>query len=133
MMNYKYLILAVLWMAFIFCLSSIPYLGHGIGGYQVQFHREFAHIIACGILAFLMWCSFPKLDVNLSKKILVCAFLVLIYAILDEVHQAFVPGGSGNIKGVVFDVIGIASVIAWMGIVRGREDGVRRKTACKKG
>ena len=24
------------------------------------------------------------------------------------------PGRSGNIKGVVFDVIGIASVIAWI-------------------
>ena len=124
-MNYKYLILVVLWMAFIFCLSSIPYLGHGIGGYQVQFPREFAHIIAYGILAFLMWFSFPKLDVNLFKKILVCASLVLIYAILDEVHQAFVPGRSGNIKGVVFDVIGIVAVLVWLGVrqrtvVRGR-------------
>ena len=116
MMNYKYLILAVLWMAFIFCLSSIPHLGHGIGGHQVQFHREFAHIIAYGILTFLIWFSFPKLDGNLAKKILVCAFLALLYAISDEVHQAFVPGRSGNIKGVVFDVIGIVAVLVWLGV-----------------
>jgi VanZ family protein len=116
MMNYKYLVLVVLWMASLFCLSSIPYLGHGIGGYHVQFQREFAHIIAYGILSFLMWCSFPKLEGNLFKKILVCAFLALLYAISDEVHQAFVPGRSGNIKGVVFDVIGIVAVLVWLGV-----------------
>ncbi len=61
-----------------------------------------------------MWYSFPKLDKNLSKKIVICGFLAILFAVSDEFHQGFVPGRSGNAKGVLFDFIGIAVVITWL-------------------
>jgi len=63
-----------------------------------------------------MWHSFPGLDKNLFKKVVLCGFLAILFAISDEIHQGFVPGRSGDARGVFFDSIGIASVIAWMGI-----------------
>jgi len=115
-MNYKYLALLVMWMAFIFCLSSIPHLSFGLEGSQEQFSRKSVHVIIFGILTFLMWFSIPKLDENLTKKVLLCAFLSTSYAIADDIHQLFVPGRCGNAKGVLFDVIGIVAVLIWLGI-----------------
>lgn len=117
MMNYKYLILLLMWMALIFYLSSIPHLGHGAEAHEwfkFNYFRESAHIIIYGILTFLMWYSIPKLDKNLSKKIVLCGFLAILFAISDEIHQRFVPGRCGNAEGVLFDFIGIAVVITWI-------------------
>ena len=119
-MNYKYLALLVVWMAFIFYLSSIPHLSFGLEGSQEQFSRKLVHVIIFGILTFLMWFSIPKLDENLTWKILLCAFLSISYAITDEIHQLFVPGRCGNAKGVLFDLIGIASVLILLGIRHSR-------------
>ena len=118
-MNYRYLSLAVLWMGLIFCLSSIPHLGiEGLGEIENQISRKSVHVIIYGILTFLIWHSFPKLDKNLFKKIVLCGVLSILFAVSDEIHQGFVPGRSGNARGVFFDFIGITTVIAWLGIRR---------------
>lgn len=114
-MNHKYLSLLVLWMALIFYLSSIPHVGFGFEGYEEQFFRKSVHIIMYAILTFLLWFSIPKLDVRLSKKILLCAVLSILCAISDELHQSFVPGRCGNVKGVLFDLAGIVVALIWLG------------------
>ena len=118
-MNYRYLALVVLWMGLIFCLSNIPSLGFGLGGIQEQISRKSVHVIVYGILTVLIWFSFPGLDKHLFKKIVLCGFLALVFAVSDEIHQGFIPERTGGVKGVVADVIGIAIVIAWLGMVRG--------------
>jgi len=115
-MNYKYLALLIVWMALIFYLSSIPHLSLGFEEYEEQFYRKSVHIIIYGILTFLLWFSIPKLDENLTKKVLLCAFLSTSYAIADEIHQMFVPGRCDNAKGVLFDLIGIVAVLIWLWI-----------------
>ena len=115
-MNYKYFVLLVLWMTFIFYLSGIPSLGIGLEGHANQVSRKSIHVILYGILTLLMWFSIPKFDVSLTKKILLCAFLTIFYAIIDEIHQSFVPGRSGNAKGALFDLIGIIAVLIWLGL-----------------
>jgi VanZ family protein len=104
-------------MGLIFCLSSIPHLGiEGLGEIENQVSRKSIHIIVYGILALLMWHSFPGLDNNLFKKLVLCGFLAILFAISDEIRQGFIPGRSGNARGVFFDSIGIAVAIAWLGI-----------------
>lgn len=110
-MNYRYLALLLLWMALIFYLSSIPSLGFGLEKTQEQVIRKSIHVIIFGILTFLMWVSISNLDKNLPKKIFLCAFLSTLFAITDEIHQAFVLGRCGNPKGVLFDVIGIVAAL----------------------
>ena len=119
-MNYRYLLLAVLWMGLIFCLSSIPSLGFGFEGVQEQISRKSIHVIVYGILTLLIWFSLSGLDKNTFKKIVVCGFLALIFAVSDEIHQGFVPGRAGGIKGVLADVVGIVVVIIYLSIRRYR-------------
>ncbi len=41
------------------------------------------------------------------KKIIVSLFIVIVYAMLDELHQYFVPGRFSSIKDFLFDFWGI--------------------------
>ncbi|HUT43619.1 MAG TPA: VanZ family protein [Desulfobacterales bacterium] len=117
-MNYRYLALVVLWMGLIFYLSSIPSLGFGFEGIQEQVYRKSAHVIIYGILTLLIWFSLPGFDKHLFKKIVLCGFLAIIFAVSDEIHQGFVPGRIGNAKGVLADFVGIAVVITYLSIRR---------------
>ena len=130
-MNYRYLILLVLWMALIFCLSSIPHLGiEGLGEIENQISRKSIHVIVYGILTLLIWYSFPKLDKELAKKLVMCGFLAILFAIGDEIHQGFVPGRSGNARGVIFDSIGVVLTLVWLGFRNSRSVRIT-KTATK--
>ena len=113
-----YLAMAVLWMGLIFCLSSIPSLGFGFERIQEQISRKSVHVIIYAILTLLIWFSLPGLDKHPFKKIVLCGLLALIFAVSDEVHQAFVPGRIGGVKGLLADVVGIAVVIAYLSIRR---------------
>ena len=117
-MNYRYLALVVLWMGLIFCLSSIPSLGFGFGGIQEQVYRKSVHVIIYGILTLLIWASLPGFDKHLFKKIVLCGFLAIIFAVSDEIHQGFVPGRIGNAKGVLADFVGIGAVLTYLSIRR---------------
>ena len=90
---------------------------------QEQVFRKSIHVIIFGILTFLIWFSFPKLNHNMSKKILLCGILATLFAISDEIHQAFVPGRCGNVKEVLFDVIGIVAGLLLM-VGKGRRTEV---------
>jgi len=116
-MNYRYPALVLLWMGLIFCLSSIPHLSiDGLGDIGNQISRKSIHIIVYGILMFLIWHSFPRLDKELYKKIALFGFLALAFAVSDEFHQAFVPGRCGNVKGFLFDFMGIGAVLSYLSI-----------------
>ena len=118
-MNRKYLTLLLMWMVLIFYVSSIPYLGiKGLDEIANQISRKSIHVIIYGILTLLIWYSFPKLDIHLPMKILLCTVLSILFAISDEFHQYFIPGRSCDVKGLLFNFIGIAAVIAWLGIKR---------------
>ena len=110
--------MAVLWMGLIFCLSSIPSLGFGLEGIQEQISRKSVHVIIYGILTLLIWPSLPALDKHPFKKIFLCGFLALIFAVSDEFHQSFVSGRAGSAKGVMADFIGIAFAITYLSIRR---------------
>jgi VanZ family protein len=117
-MNYRYLTLAILWMVLIFCFSSIPSLGFGLEGIQEQISRKSVHVIIYAILTLLIWFSLPALDKHPFKKIFLCGFLALIFAVSDEFHQSFVSGRAGSAKGVLADFIGIAFAITYLSIRR---------------
>ena len=105
-----YLILLILCAGLIFYISGIP---HFSTGSQSFLSRKLGHSLVYGIFTFLLWKTIPWFETDLSKKILLCAFIVLAYAIFDEIYQSFVPGRNGNIKGVLFDLIGAMAVLSW--------------------
>jgi VanZ family protein len=81
--------------------------------------RKSAHIFqyfVLGILVFNVLCEY-KLS---SKKLVGYSILFAgLYAITDEIHQAFVPGRSAELRDVFIDTIGASlGVLMFYGIVK---------------
>ncbi len=65
--------------------------------------RKFAHIIEYLILYLLTYNCFKEYGIKYKYAILFCIFCSLI----DEIHQLFINGRSGQIIDVFVDLIGI--------------------------
>jgi len=108
-MNYKYLSLAIFSTLLIICMSSIPDKTlWGSGSLSEQIISNLAHIPAYALLTFLWLKSFAGAT---SKNLTAIGFLILtgivIFAITDEIHQAFVPGRTASFMDIGLDLIGI--------------------------
>lgn len=95
------------WCGVIFYLSSIPRLGTGWGVWDLIL-RKAAHITEYFILTVLLYRAL-KGSFNLSSFYLsIWTFsLSFLYAVSDEIHQAFVPMRNPSPNDVFFDTLGI--------------------------
>jgi VanZ family protein len=95
----------VLWAGVIFALSSIPHLGTGLGTWDYVL-RKGAHMTEYAILAVLL--------VRAVERELPAFALGVVYAVSDEVHQAFVRGRHASPLDVAIDSVGLAlGLLAW--------------------
>ena len=93
------------WAALIFAFSSVPDLGTGLGGWDLVL-RKLAHAAEYAVLGALLARA-------LGRSSLAMAIGVL-YAVSDEVHQAFVPGRLGSPVDVAIDAVGVVcGVLLW--------------------
>ena len=140
-------ILLVLWMGFIFSMSSqnsiessntsggtirmimsmVPKFDEQSEEIQDEIveslqyiTRKSAHFIGymiLGILAILLFLQYE----NINKKYPLAFLICVIYAISDEIHQLFVPGRAGQIRDVLIDsagsLLGIILVMAFVKIL----------------
>jgi VanZ family protein len=131
----KYWLPIVLWFALIFVASSdtqssqrssriigpllrwlFPELAEETIGLVVLLVRKCAHLTVFGVLALLFWRAFRKPVKNdprpwswsEARNSLVGVF---VYAVTDEVHQAFVPSRQGSALDVVIDTLGGAAAL----------------------
>jgi VanZ family protein len=88
----------VLWAALIFALSSIPSLGTGLGTWDLVL-RKCAHMTEYAVLAFLLARAFGREVPALAVG--------MLYAVSDEVHQAFVSGRHASPIDVAIDTVGL--------------------------
>lgn len=95
---------SLLWMAVIFTLSSIPDLRSDLPNVWDLIFRKIAHATEFGILTFLYTKSFAP---SRRSHILLVAFLSILYAVTDEIHQSFVPGRVGAWTDVLIDTSGV--------------------------
>ncbi|MDA1079391.1 MAG: VanZ family protein [bacterium] len=99
----------VLWASLIFYLSAQSILpGFYVETYDFIF-KKIAHITVYAILYFLLYRSqLITSDATVTEKRvwLLPFFLVLLYAVSDEVHQNFVAGRFGTARDVGFDMLG---------------------------
>jgi VanZ family protein len=130
-------IMMVLWMGAIFYLSAQPaveskevsggimklftrvitYLSPSLaeGETLSNLHfliRKSAHFLAFFILACLVLHALNRFGYKSFKAITIAFLFCVIYAMLDEYHQTFVPGRSGELRDVFIDSAG-----AFTGIV----------------
>ena len=136
-------VLLVLWMGFIFSMSSenaekssntsgqtIRVVLSAVPGFEEQpeevkvniieklqfIVRKSAHFIGYMILGILA-SGLILYYGNINKKYLLAFLICVIYAISDEIHQLFVPGRAGQVRDVLIDsagsLLGIILVMAF--------------------
>lgn len=113
------LLLVILWMIFIFVMSSfdatsssnqsnfivdiiISIINIKDIGLLSLIIRKLAHFIEYFILGILVINFITRYD----KKIIIAILLCIIYATSDEIHQIFVPGRSCQITDIMIDSLG---------------------------
>ncbi len=98
----------ILWGGLIFYLSSIPFLKTGLRYDFIL--RKFAHVFEYFILTLLLYRAFRgTFQWNIFHVVASSSVVSLLYAISDEIHQAFVPGRGCSARDVFIDAIGIAA------------------------
>ncbi|AIF44544.1 VanZ family protein [Virgibacillus sp. SK37] len=128
---YKYIswISVILWAVLIFYLSHQPAeesreLSGGVTEVVAQtvekvgpnvefdirdFHREVrknAHFFIYLILGFLVVNALRASNVLGYRSVILALLICVLYAIVDEVHQLFIPGRSGEVRDVLIDTAG---------------------------
>ena len=68
--------------------------------------RKIAHFSIYTVGGVLVMVFFSKLNITSKKKIIYSLVFCAIYAVLDELHQYFVPGRSCEIRDVLIDSTG---------------------------
>ena len=138
-----FIVLLVLWMGFIFSMSSenaekssntsgqtIKVVLSTVPEFEKQpeevkvniieelqfIVRKSAHFIGYMILGILA-SGLILYYGNINKKYLLAFLICVIYAISDEIHQLFVPGRAGQVRDVLIDsagsLLGIILVMAF--------------------
>jgi len=90
---------AVVWMFFIFFLSSQSTIGIGETRTQRFLILKTFHLIEYAVLYVLIYFA-----TNSNKKAIPFAYF---YALSDEFHQSLVPGREGRFTDTLIDLIGI--------------------------
>ena len=90
----------VAWAALIFVLSGIPGLSSGLGAWDVVL-RKLAHLVEYAILGALLLRAVGREPAAVA--------LGSLYAVTDEVHQAFVAGRQGSPLDWLIDTVGVVA------------------------
>ena len=96
-----FLLAAISWAGLIFYLSSQPSIETPA---LFPGQDKLFHLIAFGILGFLAMGSRPP--AHTIKQVWQVALAVMLYGILDELHQYWVPGRSADVYDAIADTLG---------------------------
>lgn len=88
------------WATVIFTLSSIPSLDSGLGSWDTVL-RKLAHLVEYGILGALLYRALRREPAAMA--------LGSLYAVTDEIHQAFVSGRQGSPLDWFIDTVGVVA------------------------
>jgi VanZ family protein len=129
-------VLAALWYAMIFGVSSRPSLGRP-GPITGNWMLNTGHSLLFGLLALCLVVAAPRekgWPVLRRFTGAIVLGLVLVLGLLDELHQSTVPGRTMAISDVLTDLTGASCVLwicAYAGSASARETGLRlRLLAC---
>jgi VanZ family protein len=104
----KYFMVA--WLIIIFTISSIPSLKPLFSEKSRSFIKpdHVIHFCEYGLLTFLAYLMYTDNHFRITlKKYLVITAGLILFALVDEFHQKFVPGRSFNMKDIYSNIAGI--------------------------
>lgn len=90
------------------------------------FERKAAHMFLYFVLVLLLWLALLPLVRGKRRQIPAALALCAALAALDEYHQTFIPGRSGELRDVCVDMAGAVLAVALVGLLLWV--GRRRKT-----
>lgn len=111
--------MALVWMAVIFYLSSVPYSGELTELFLGDLNalgRKMAHLTEYAILAVLC----RKAGGPSRQSFVMAALIALTFAATDEWHQIFVPGRGANPLDVMLDAAGVFLALWLMNFLKAR-------------
>lgn len=94
--------------------------------------RKLAHFSEYAVGGILFYSLFSTYNFTKRKRTLISEGLGIWYAILDEIHQLFVPGRSGNIIDVIIDSLGVMFGIVCIRVIFRIMEIIRNKSERKK-
>lgn len=113
------LLLVILWMIFIFVMSSFDATSSSNqSNFIVDIITSIINIKDIGLLSliirklahfteyFILGILVINFIIRYDKKIIIAILLCIIYATSDEIHQIFVPGRSFQIIDIMIDSLG---------------------------
>ena len=113
---------AIAYMALIWMLSSLTL---NVRLSELPLGDKGVHLVEYGVLGFLVAHASMRTwpHRGLARTFALAVFVTVLWGLLDEIHQAFVPGRSSEALDLVADgagAVGGASVRAVLGLARGR-------------
>jgi VanZ family protein len=112
----------IFWLITIIVVSSIPSLPTlKIHVAKSELRLDYLiHFCEYGFLALLTFLTFADDRFEISNKNLFLLTTGLImFAIIDEFHQKFIPGRSFNVKDILSNIVGIiAAIIFYIAVFR---------------
>ena len=103
----------LLWAAVIFILSSQQVLPGFTVSLMDFILKKSAHAFVYGMLYFLFARAVDMTTSPQQKKtrLFLPIFIVILYAVSDEIHQSFVPNRFGTLRDVGYDILGLLMVL----------------------
>ena len=107
----RYLLIAwVLTIIIVSSIPNIPTLKIHTAGKEIRLDY-LMHFCEYGVLTFMAFLSIVGKEFKIHfRKVLLIAAGLIMFAILDELHQKLIPGRSYNINDILSNVTGIMVV-----------------------
>lgn len=68
--------------------------------------RKFAHGFEFLVLSLIIFLTLKSFDIKNRECIIYTLFIVLLYAVIDEYRQLYIPGRTSSVRDIVIDFIG---------------------------
>ena len=102
---------AIVYGLVVFLLSSVP--GINIPKYGFLMADKLLHFLEYALFAILIFRSFSQLfrKHKLHYVIVVSSFFLILFALMDEYYQKYIPGRESDVADVILDVLGASLIL----------------------
>ena len=110
----------IVWLIAILTVSSIPSIPTlKIHVAKSEFRLDYLiHFCEYGFLAFMAFLTFADVKLRLGlRKFFIITVILIIIAVLDELHQKLIPGRAYNIKDIISNITGILTAMVFCVVV----------------
>lgn len=71
-----------------------------------KYIRKFAHGFEFLVLSLIVFSALKSFNIKSRECIIYTLFIVLLYAVIDEYRQLYIPGRNSSVRDIVIDFIG---------------------------